>query len=137
MKRIVLIVALIAATGIMTDTSAQIFNLLSIANDNVNNNGGSDEKGFHPHPHRGGKHRHPFQVETNYDEASTILTVSFSSRSNGVTVEIYRDGARITGIIANSGTTFSCILRDYGTGNYTVVVSYGNTVVGCKNYTVD
>ena len=136
MKRIVLIVALIAATGVMTETSAQIFTLLSTSNANDNGNGDKDDTDWHCRPHKGGKHRHPYQTETAYDEASTMLTVKFPSNANGGTVEVYHDGAKVAGITANSGTTFSCILREYGTGNYNVIVSTGNTVVDSKNYTV-
>jgi hypothetical protein len=51
-------------------------------------------------------------------------------------VEVYRDGAKVAGITANAGTTFSCVLREYGEGNYTVIVSSGNTVVDSRNFTV-
>ena len=65
-----------------------------------------------------------------------MLTVSFSSSSQGSTVEVYRDGAKVACVTTNGGTTFSCTLRDYGTGNYHVIVSSGNTVIDSKNYTV-
>jgi hypothetical protein len=120
MKTLVLIAALIAATGAMTDVSAQ-----NKQGDNVN---------WSPHPHKSVKpHRPPI---VSYDEASTILTVKFSSHSRGGLVEVYRDGAKVAGITANAGTTFSCVLREYGEGDYTVIVSNGNTVVDSKNFTV-
>ena len=72
----------------------------------------------------------------NYDTASTTLTVRFQSNSQGGTVEVYHDDEKVAGITANSGTTFSCILREYGEGNYNVIVSNGNTVIDAKKYTV-
>ncbi|MBR4326772.1 MAG: hypothetical protein IKP73_14735, partial [Bacteroidales bacterium] len=59
-----------------------------------------------------------------------------SSYSHGGTVEVYHDGEKVAGITANSGTTFGCVLREYGTGNYNVIVSNGNTVIDSKNFTV-
>jgi hypothetical protein len=71
-----------------------------------------------------------------FDATSTTLTVKFPSNSQGGTVEVYRNGAKVADITTNGGTTFSCRLREYGTGNYNVIVSNGNTVVDSKNYTV-
>ena len=129
MKRIVLTAALIAAIGAMTETPAQICKNAKSSHDN---NGTED---WH-RPHKSWRHRHGFRVETNYDEVSTMLTVSFPSNSHGGTVEVYRDGAKVAGITANGGTTFSCVLREYGEGDYTVIVYNGNTVIDNKNYTV-
>lgn len=72
----------------------------------------------------------------SYDTASTTLTVKFPSNSQGGTVEVYRDGEKVAEITANAGTSFGCILREYGEGNYNVIVSNGNTVVESKNFTV-
>ncbi|MBO4771631.1 MAG: hypothetical protein J5595_03720 [Bacteroidales bacterium] len=72
----------------------------------------------------------------SYDAASTILTVKFPSNSQGGTVEVFRNGTKVAGVTANSGTTFSCRLCEYGTGNYNVIVSNGNTVIDSKNFTV-
>ena len=72
----------------------------------------------------------------SYDEASTTLTIKFQSNSQGGTVEVYHDDEKVAGITANSGTTFSCILREYGEGNYNVIVSNENTVVESKSFTV-
>ena len=72
----------------------------------------------------------------NYDTASTTLTVNFQSNSQGGTVEVYHDDEKVAGITANSGTSFSCILREYGEGNYNVIVSNGNTVVESKSFAV-
>lgn len=84
---------------------------------------------FSARPHRA-------SASVSYDAASTTLTVKFPSNSQGGTVEVYRDGAKVAGITTNGGTTFSCRLREYGAGNYNVIVSNGNTVVDSKNYTI-
>ena len=86
-----------------------------------------------PLPHRSIRLHKPV---VSYDEASTILMVKFSSSSHGGMVDVYRDGEKVAGVTANSGTTFSCILREYGDGNYNVIVSNGNTVIYSKNFTV-
>ena len=132
MKRILITTALFAAIGAMTETSAQ--NIALMGNSNSNND--DNDKDWHVRPHRGKKNNLPFQTVTTYDAASTVLTVKFPSNSQGGTVEVYRNGAKVAGVTANSGTTFSCKLREYGTGNYNVVVYSGNTVIDSKNYTV-
>ncbi|MBR4272540.1 MAG: hypothetical protein IKQ30_06850 [Bacteroidales bacterium] len=62
--------------------------------------------------------------------------MKFPSNSQSSTAEVFREGMKVTGVTANGGTTFSCKLRDYGTGNYNVIVSSGNTVIDSRNYTV-
>ena len=76
------------------------------------------------------------KVDVFYGAATTTLTVKFPSNSQGGTVEVFRNGTKVAGITANSGTTFRCTLREYGTGNYNVIVSNGSTVIDSKNYTV-
>lgn len=126
MKRIVIIAAFVAAAGAMTNASAQV---LTMSNDKNNKIGTGDNH----LPHRSIRLHKPV---VSYDEASTMLTVQFSSYSHGGTVEVYHDGEKVAGITANSGTTFGCVLREYGTGNYNVIVSNGNTVIYSKNFTV-
>jgi len=75
-------------------------------------------------------------VRMSYDESSTLLTVDFPQNSEKSTVEVYRDGVKVTGITAGGGTTFSCTLKDYGEGEYDIIVSKGNTVVYSKNVSV-
>lgn len=126
MKRIVIIAAFIAAAGAMTNASAQV---LTMSNDKKNKIGTGDNH----LPHRSVRLHKPL---VSYDEASTMLIVQFSSHSHGGTVEVYRDGEKVAEVTANSGTTFGCVLREYGDGNYNVIVSNGNTVIYSKNYTV-
>lgn len=75
-------------------------------------------------------------VNVSYDTSTTVLTVNFSAVSSNGTVEILRNGSIVAGITAGGGTTFSCRLKDYGEGNYNIIVSDGKTVVYTKNITV-
>ncbi len=67
--------------------------------------------------------------QVSYNCASTALSVSFHGNRQGGKVEIYRNGTLVVSVNASAGATLNYILRNYGTGNYTVVVSCGNTVV--------
>jgi hypothetical protein len=62
------------------------------------------------------------------------LTVKFPANCQGCKVEIYRNGAKV--VSANAGATLNYVLRNYGKGNYTIVVSSGNTVVYSNSVTV-
>jgi hypothetical protein len=96
---------------------------------------GNGFKHDYPSPHRSVRPHRAF-VTVSYNEASTTLIVKFLSNSQGGAVEVFRDGAKVAGVTTNGGTTFSCTLRDYGSGSYNVIVSNGNTVVDSKNFTV-
>ncbi|MBR6082801.1 MAG: hypothetical protein IKP62_07750 [Salinivirgaceae bacterium] len=72
---------------------------------------------------------------TNYNSASTSLTVKFPATSGGK-VEIYRNGAKVVTANAAAGAMLSYTLRNYGRGNYTVIVSSRNTVVYCRSMNV-
>ena len=89
-----------------------------------------------PKPHGCVIPHKPTAAIVSYNAASTTLTVKFCQISQSNTVEVYRDGAKVAGITTKGSTTFSCRLREYGAGNYTVIVSNGKTVVETKNYTV-
>jgi hypothetical protein len=79
-----------------------------------------------PIPHRSPKPIRP--VSATYDATSTMLTVNFPITSGGK-VEIYRNGVCVVRANASAGVTKNYILRNYGKGNYTIIVSNGNTVV--------
>ena len=70
-----------------------------------------------------------------YNAASTALTVKFPSTNDGK-VEIYRNGTKVVSTVAPAGATLNYVLRNYGKGNYTIIVSQGNTVVYSNNVTV-
>ena len=94
----------------------------------------SGDKGkWYPDPVRSVAHK---SVHVSYDASTTVLTVNFADKSTGGTVEVFCNGAKVTGITAGGGTTFSCILKDYGEGDYDIIVSSGNTVVYSRNVIV-
>ncbi len=69
------------------------------------------------------------RVITSYNASSTALSVKFPSNGPGGKVEIYRNGVKVVGTAAPAGASLSFVLRNYGKGDYTVIVSQGNTVV--------
>ena len=71
-----------------------------------------------------------------YNASTTELTVKMPTATNGGKVEIYRNGARVVSANAPAGVTLSYVLRNYGTGNYTVIVSSRNTVAYCRSMNV-
>lgn len=74
-------------------------------------------------------------ASATYNSGSTELTVNLPA-TNGGKVEIYRNGVKVVDATAVAGANLSFVLRNYGTGNYTVVVSCGNTVVYSNNVEV-
>ena len=66
--------------------------------------------------------------QVSYNCASTALSVSFHGNRQGGKVEIYRNGAKVVNTSAPAGASLSFVLRNYGNGDYTVIVSQGNTV---------
>ena len=129
MKAAILSALVIVMAGMLSDASAQI----RTSNKMMSKIG--DYK-FAPMPHKCQRHNWNTSIRIQFDAASTVLTVTFPSNSHGGTVEVFRNGTKVAGVTANSGTTFSCKLRDYGAGNYNVIVSSGNTVIDSKNFTV-
>ena len=125
----VLSTAILIATVATMNASAQICSSFKLL-------GKDGNRKIVPIPQRSLKHHKVSIVNVTYDAASTVLTVTFPSNSQGGSVEVFRNGTKVAGVTANSGTTFSCRLREYGTGNYNVIVSRGNTVIDSKNYTV-
>ena len=87
-------------------------------------------------------HKPPRSPKTNwtpiasYNSATTVLTVSFPNNGQGGKVEIYRNGVKVVDTKATAGASLSYLLRDYGKGNYSIVVSSGKTIVYSKQVTV-
>jgi hypothetical protein len=69
----------------------------------------------------------------SYNSATTNLTVDFRENSSTYQVEVFRNGSKVAGMSASGNTTFSCTLKDYGEGDYDIIVSSGNTVVYSRN----
>lgn len=86
------------------------------------------------HPHKCPKPNSKPQV--SYNSASTVLSVSFHGDRQGGKVEIYRNGAKVVSTAAPAGASLSFVLRNYGNGDYTVIVSQGNMVVFSNNVEV-
>ncbi|MBO7478373.1 MAG: hypothetical protein J6U04_10625 [Salinivirgaceae bacterium] len=63
------------------------------------------------------------------------MTVKFPP-TNGGRVEIYRNGTKVIRSSAMPGATLNYVLRNYGKGNYTVIVSQGSSAVYYKNVIV-
>ena len=76
------------------------------------------------------------EAKVSYNPTSTELNVSFPTNGQGGKVEIYRNGTLVVGTNAPAGASLSCVLSNYGRGNYTVVVSCGKTVVYYGNHVV-
>lgn len=83
--------------------------------------------------HRSPKRINP--VSATYNSCSTLLTVKFPI-TNGGKVEIYRNGVKVVNTSAAAGASLSYVLRNYGKGNYTIIVSCGNTVVYDNNVVI-
>ena len=96
--------------------------------------GDSNNKNISSRPHKCPKTTSKPQV--SYNSTSTVLNVSFSGNSQGGKVEIYRNGVKVVNTTAPAGASLSYVLSNYGKGDYTVIVSSGNTVVYSGNYNV-
>ena len=118
MKKVFFMAALFAVTGVVAEASAQIIG------DAIINRGGDTE---HHKPHRSPNPNKTPQV--SYNSASTLLSVMFPTISQGGKVEIYRNGAKVVNVVAPAGASLSYVLHNYGKGEYTVIVSQGNTMV--------
>lgn len=119
MKKIVITAAIIAATGALTETSAQT------------NNG--NHKHNLPGPHRIHNHQNCGSAQVSFNPNTKELKVHIPASSQDGIVEITPSNAgKITSYV-KAGTTFSCNIGNYGNGNCTIIVSSGNTVIYYKN----
>lgn len=75
-------------------------------------------------------------VTASYNSSTTQLSVAFGAGQGG-RVEIYRNGTKVVNAAAPAGASLSYVLRNYGNGDYNVIVSQGNTVVYSNNVTVE
>ncbi|MBO7495524.1 MAG: hypothetical protein J6T98_03135 [Salinivirgaceae bacterium] len=127
MKKVFLVAALIAVSGVIAEASAQT---KSVVYKTTNNN----HDARHHRPHK------CLSVNTtpkvSYNSTTTALNVSFPSNSQDGKVEIYRNGTKVVNANAAAGATLVYTLRNYGNGCYTIVVSSGSTVVYSNNVTV-
>ena len=76
------------------------------------------------------------RIKVSYNSVSTVLNVAFPTNDQGGKIEIYRNGTRVVGVKAPAGTSLCYMLRNYGKGEYIIIVSQGNSVVYSKQVTV-
>ena len=126
MKNVFFMAAILAAFCATTKVSAQ-------TTGGGGTSGGSNDTEFHM-PHWGKQTSSVPQV--SYNPKSTELNVLFPTNGQGGKVEIYRNGTLVVDVKAPAGTTLCYMLRNYGGGDYTIIVSSGNTVIYSKQATV-
>ena len=126
MKKKILWAAILAAFCATSKVSAQ-------TNGGGTSGGDNNDTEFHT-PHRGVQTSCEPQV--SYDSASTVLSVMFSSNSQGGKVEIYRNGIKVVNASAQACASLCYMLRNYGKGEFKIIVRQGNTVVYSKQVTV-
>lgn len=127
MKKLKFIIGVVLFIGITTDSFAQ--------EGSTSNNGNTPpekpEKYYRPH-----RCPHPINSPAaTYNDATTALTVKFPATCGGK-IEIYRNGAKVVSTNTPAGAMLCYMLRNYGKGNYTVIVSSGNTVVYSRSMMV-
>ena len=127
MKKVFLMAALIAASGMVAEVSAQT------TESGTSGGSNNDDNTFHM-PHKCPKPNQTSQV--SYNTASTVLNVSFPTNGQGGKVEIYRNGIKVVNTTAPAGTSLCYMLRNYGKGEFKIAVSQGNSVVYSKQVTV-
>jgi len=49
---------------------------------------------------------------------------------------MFCNGSKVAGITTGGGTRYSCMLKDYGAGNYNIIVSNKKTVIYTKNVVI-
>ncbi|MBO7145676.1 MAG: hypothetical protein J6W13_12765 [Salinivirgaceae bacterium] len=126
MKKLKLIIGVVLFIGITTNSFAQ---------EGTTSGGGNTppeklEKYYRPH-------RCPKPINSPaviYNAASTELTIKFPT-ANGGKVEIYCKGMIVVNTKAQAGDSLCYLLRNYGRGDYTIIVSSGSTVV-YSNYVI-
>ena len=123
MKKVFLMAALFAVSGMVAEVSAQTIG-------DVIRRGDPE----HPKPHKCPKPTSTPKV--SYNSTSTVLNVSFSGNSQGGKVEIYRSGVKVVNTSAPAGASLSFVLRNYGKGDYTIIVIQGNMVIFSENMRV-
>ena len=127
MKKVFFMAAILAVSGVMTNVSAQ-----TTGRTLTNNNIPDDD--YHK-PNRCLKQQYKIP-NVFYNSSTTILTLLFPSNGQGGKVEIYRNGAKVVNTKVPAGAMLNYALRDYGKGDYTIVVSQGNMVVYSKQVIV-
>ena len=124
-----------ALTMLSTESYGQRYSCINKTKDNHDGHWGNGDIG-RPHGCIRQIHKKVATVNVSYDAMTTILNVDFPANSLGGTVEVFKNGSRIGAMTSGAGTTFGCVLMDYGVGQYSVIVTHGNTVLYSKNIEV-
>ena len=125
MKKVFFMAAILAVSGAMAEASAKTVDNVII---------GCDGNYWLHKPPRSPKAN--WTPIASYNSATTVLTVSFPANGQGGKVEIYRNGIKVVNAVVQAGASLNYMLRNYGKGNYTIIVSSGKTVVYNGNYIV-
>jgi hypothetical protein len=128
MRKKIFMAAILAVTNVMTDALAQT------VEEEVASDTNTGDDGYHK-PHKSPKMN--WMPKVSYNSASTALSVTFPANGQGGKVEIYRNGTKVVDATVAAGANLSYVLRDYGNGDYAVVVSFGNSVVYSGNMVVE
>ena len=77
---------------------------------------------------RGYVKRPNIQPTVIYNASTTTLTVKMPAITSGK-VEIYRNGVKVVDVKVAAGANLNFVLRNYGKGNYAIIVKQENSVV--------
>lgn len=124
-KTIIIAAAIIATTGAMTDASAQLTKSMISSHDGGHHGRPTPTK---PHP----QNRNSF-TWVSFDRFTKVLTVHLSKDSQDGKIEINSSQSGKTTIMIHPGETVNYNLKIYGSSNYTILVSSGNTVIYSNN----
>lgn len=125
MKQLTFIIGVVLLGGIATNSFAQ-------EKPNTGKKGNVENPIYRPHKCQSINK----QVPAGYNASTTALTIQFPGNGQGGKVEIYRSGAKVVNATAPAGASLSYVLRNYGAGSYTIIVSSGKTVVYSNSVTV-
>ena len=96
------------------------------------NQSGSDPI-WNPPPPKGNSQKSKVQnysyAIVTYNASTTAFSVMFPANGQNGKVEIYRNGVKVVDAKVAAGSNLSFVLHSYGKGNYTIIVSQGDTVV--------
>lgn len=73
----------------------------------------------------------PYHAYINYDEVSGVATVNFLSTVNDVVIIVYLNGTEIDSLMldAEEGMQIPIYLPVYGSGEFTIQVKSGSTLI--------
>ena len=121
MKEIILLVALIAATGTMTNASTQLTKSMIFYRD-----GGRQSR---PIPSKCPRTHRRQITQVSYDPSTENLTVSIPTNAPNGLIEIQSSTSGTNTITIASGTTMFVNMNNYDGDTLTIIVSCGDTII--------